>query len=366
MSRIVDRYVIREIARTCFGVTFVLLLILVGNQFARVLGRAASERLTRDAVFELLWLTSIEYLTVLLPLALFFAVVLSLGRLYRDSEITAMTACGIGPLRLCRPVLIFALLLAVLVSWLSFEVRPWVNYRTHLVKVEAKRQLRSAALVPGRFRIAPGGEIVFYARGADDDGTLRDVFIQRRDGNQIEAVIAASAEQALSPDGNRRELVLRDGRRYVGVPGTLEFYVVDFEEHGIPIILPSIDDFPEERETESTIQLLGSPDVADQAELQWRLSSPLSLVLLALVAVPLAKTSSRTSRFDRIGLAILVYLVYTNLLGVGRNMIESGKAPGWLGISWVHVTVLVFALAALAWQSGVRIRFRRRRRPVPT
>ena len=92
-----------------------------------------------------------------------------------------------------RALLLLAVLLAALVAWLSFEVGPWVAYRTHLVKVEAKRQLQSAALVPGRFRIAPGGEIVFYARSADPDGTLHDVFIQRRDGERVEAVIAAVA-----------------------------------------------------------------------------------------------------------------------------------------------------------------------------
>ena len=361
MSRIVDRYVIREVARTCFGVTFVLLVILIGNQFARVLGRAAAERLTRDAVFELLWLSSIEYLTVLLPLALFFAVILSLGRLYRDSEVTAMLACGIGPQRLCRPVLLLSALLAAFVAWLSFEVGPWVAYRTHLVKVEAKRQLRSAALVPGRFRVAPGGEIVFYARGADDDGTLRDVFIQRRRGDRVEVVVAASAGQALSADGSRRDLVLRDGRRYVGVPGSLDFYIVDFEEHGVPIILPSIEEFPEERETRSTIELVGSPNIEDRAELQWRLAAPLSLLLLGLLAVPLARTNSRTSRFDRVGFAVLTYLVYTNLLGVGRNLIESGKVPAWLGLNWVHALALTAALVALAWQSGWRVRLPRRR-----
>lgn len=364
MSRIVDRYVIREVARTCFGVTFVLLIILVGNQFARVLGRAAAERLTRDAVFELLWLSSIEYLTVLLPLALFFAVVLSLGRLYRDSEVTAMVACGIAPHRLCRPVLILAALLAALAGWLSFEVGPWVAYRTHLVKVEAKRQLRSAALVPGRFRVAPGGEIVFYARSADPDGALRDVFIQRRRDERVEVVVAAKAEQALSPDGNRRDLLLKNGRRYVGVPGSLDFYIVDFEEHGVPIILPAIEDFPEERETRSTAELLASTSLVEQAEFQWRLAAPISLLVLGLMAVPLARTNSRTSRFDRIGLAVLAYLIYTNLLGVGRNLIESGKVAPWLGINWVHLLALTLTLVALAWQSGWRVRLRRHR-PLP-
>ena len=172
---------------------------------------------------------------------------------------------------------------------------------------------------------------------------------------------AAVAEQELSSDGSRRDLLLKNGRRYVGVPGSLDFYIVDFEEHGIPIILPSIEDYPEERETRGTVELLASDDPVEQAEFQWRLASPISLILLALVAVPLSRTNSRTSRFDRMGFAILAYLIYTNLLGVGRNMVETGKLAPWLGVNWVHLSVLLLSLLAIAWQAGWRVRWRRRR-----
>ncbi len=352
MSRIVDRYVIREIGRTCLGVTFVLLLILIGNQFARVLSRAAAERLTRDAVFELLWLSSLEYLTVLLPLALFFAVVMAMGRLYRDSEMTALAACGISPLQLMRPVMLIAALVAAIVAWLSFEVSPWVTFQSHRVKVEAKRQLKSAALVPGRFRSTPNGKLVFYAQKADENGVFSNVFIQRRRGDQIEVVIAETGEQRLSDDGSRRELVLHNGRRYVGQPGTLDFYLLSFVEHGIPIVLPAADEFPPEPETASTVELLLSEDISDKAELHWRLSAPISLLLLAMIAMPLSRSNSRGSQFDRMGLAILFYVVYSSLLGVGRSFIENETLPVWAGMWWVHVLVLVIAVFLLALQTG--------------
>lgn len=359
MNRIVDRYVIREIGRTCIGVTFVLLLILIGNQFARVLSRAAAERLTRDAVFELLYLSSLEYLTVLLPLSLFFAIVMAMGRLYRDSEMTALAACGVSPVRLLRPVMLVAVLVAAVVAWLSFEVSPWVTFQSHRVKVEAKRQLKSAALVPGRFRSTPNGKLVFYAQEADENGVFKNVFIQRRRGEQLEVVIAASGEQKLSDDGSRRELILYDGRRYVGLPGTLDFYLLSFEEHGIPIVLPAADEFPPEPETATTEELMASDDVSDKAELHWRIAAPISLLLMALMAMPLARSNARGSRYDRMGLAILFYVIYSSLLGVGRSLIENETLPAWAGMWWAHITVLIIGVVLLAIQTGWRP-FRRR------
>ena len=354
MSRIIDRYVVREIARTSLGVTFVLLAILVGNQFARVLGRAASERLPRDAVFELMGLTTIEYLTLLLPLAVYFSIVLALGRLYRDSEMTAMAACGVGPARMYRPVLLFAALLSAAITWVAFELGPQVAYRAHVLKVEAQRALQANLIAPNRFRSSPEGDLVFYARGAAPDGALQDVFIQRRSGDRIELAVAARGVQRPTADGQGREIVLYDGRRFMGVPGTTEFRILEFREHGIPVILPPLDTRPDDKEMLSTLDLLESGTADDWAELHWRLSAPVSLLVLAVVAVPLARSGTRASRFDRLGYAVLVYLIYSNLLGVARSMLASERVPWWLGLWWVHLPLAFFALLLLAWQSGWR------------
>ena len=112
MGSIIDRYLLREVVRTFVGVTAVLLLILLGDQFARGLARAAAARIPRDAVLKLMGLTSIEYLSLLVPAAFFFAVMLALGRFYRDSEMAAMAACGIGTPRLLKPLLLCAALVA--------------------------------------------------------------------------------------------------------------------------------------------------------------------------------------------------------------------------------------------------------------
>lgn len=354
MTRILDRYVLREILRNVAGVTPVLLIILVGTQFARVLGRAAAERLPRDVMFELMGLKTIEYLTVLVPLAVFFSIVLALGRLYRDSEMTVMAACGVGPKRLYRPVLLLAGITAAILAWLAFEVRPVVAYRSHIVKIEAQRDLRANLITANRFRSTPDGSLVFYARSADDDGSLRGVFIQRRRGDSIELAVATRGVQRPTADGSGRELILYDGRRFVGAPGTIDLRIVDFEEHGIPVVLPRADISPDDPEMVLTTDLLTTRAAEDWAELHWRLASPVSLLVLALLAVPIARSGSRDSRYDRLGYAILVYLIYSNLLGVAYSMVAKEAVAPWLGFWWVHIPLAGVAAALMAWQSGWR------------
>jgi lipopolysaccharide export system permease protein len=354
VTGIIDRYVVREVVRTCAGVTPVLLIILVGTQFARVLARAAAERLPRDVMFQLMGLKTVEYLTILVPLAVFFSIVLALGRLYRDSEMTVMAACGVGPARLYRPVLLVAGFTAAMLAWLAFDVRPVVAYRSHVVKIEAQRDLRANLITANRFRSTPDGSLVFYAKAAGDDGSLQGVFIQRRRGDTVELAVASRGVQRTTADGKGRELILYDGRRFVGVPGTTDLRIVDFKEHGIPVVLPEADTRPDDPEMVATADLLVTRSPEDWAELHWRLASPISLMILALLAVPLSRSGTRASRYDRLGFAILVYLIYSNLLGVAYSMVAKEKIPSWLGFWWVHIPLAGLALLLMAWQSGWR------------
>ena len=354
MRRILDRYVVREIVRTLAAVTPVLLIILVGTQFARVLARAAAERLPRDVMFELMGLKTIEYLTVLVPLAVFFSIVLALGRLYRDSEMTVMAACGVGPARLYRPVLLLAGLTAAMLAWLAFDVRPVVAYRSHVVKIEAQRDLRANLIIANRFRSTPDGSLVFYARSADREGTLQGVFIQRRRGDTVELVVAERGMQRPTADGTGQELILYEGRRFVGTPGTVDLRIVDFQEHGIPVIMPRADTTPDDPEMVLTTDLLVTRSPEDWAELHWRLASPVSLFILALLAVPIARSGTRDSRYDRLGYAILVYLIYSNLLGVAYSMVAKEAISPWIGFWWVHIPLAALAMMMMAWQSGWR------------
>lgn len=361
MFRILDRYIFREVLATWFVVASVLLFVLLTNQFARVLGQAAADKLPKEAVFTMLWLTSVQYLTVLVPIALFLAIMLAFARLYRDSEMAALMACGSGPRRLYRPILLLALLLVVGVGWLSLEIGPRAAVDARQIRDDAARELELGNFEAGRFVRAGSGEAVFYAGGVAEDGRLRDVFIQHRDGGRVEVALAENGE--LRVDGERQMLILYDGRRYEGVPGERSFRIVRFAEHGIPLELPAAEGHAEDPELMPTAALIGSSDVARIAELQWRLSMPLSALLLGLLAVPLSRTRPRQGRYGNLAVAILVYIVYSNLLGAARVWTEQQIVPAAIGLWWVHALVLLLTIALLLHQTGALAGFRPRRRP---
>jgi lipopolysaccharide export system permease protein len=221
MFRILDRYIFREIASTWLGVTVVLLLILLTNQFARVLGDVAKGKLPKDAAFDVIGLSAAQYLTILIPIGLFLAIMLALGRLYRDSELPAMMACRVGPSGIYRPLFWLLVPLSLAVAWLSIDLGPSALHAIERVGAEARREADLASIEPGRFVSIGPDDAVVYGERIRDDGLMENVFLQRRlDGGRLEIVVARLGEQVESDDPDVRFLVLHEGRRYEGVPGT--------------------------------------------------------------------------------------------------------------------------------------------------
>jgi lipopolysaccharide export system permease protein len=347
LSRL-DRYLLREVATTSLAVTGVLLVILLSNQFARVLGQAAQTGLPGSIVLTLIGLTTLQQLTVLVPIGLFLGIVLALGRLYHESEMTAMSACGVGPLSIYRPIVLFTLLIVALLALLSLRIVPAAGTRAQEIRVEALRSAQFGALEAGRFRTFAGGEAVFYAEKVSRTGQLEGVFAQRRDGARVEIAVAERAEQRGA--GQPEQLfVLFDGRRYEGVPGSREWRIVEFAEHGIPVRMPEFTPKKERRELRPTRDLLGSGDGPDRAELAWRIAVPVMAAVLMALAVPLARLRPRQGRFARVGAAVLAYFIYSNLVAAVRVWIEKDSPGGAWGLWWVHLLPLALA-AWLLWR----------------
>jgi lipopolysaccharide export system permease protein len=346
-----DRYVFREVALAWLGVTGVLLLILVSNQLAAVLGQAAERGYPREVIGGLIGLTTIQNLTVLIPIGLLLGVVLALGRLYHESEMAAMRACGVGSARLLRPIAVLAAIVVAFLAWLALFGSPHAYGRAQEIRREALRQAQFASLEAGRFHTFAGGAVVFYAESADADGTLRKVFVQRRAEDRIEIALAERARHTVEDGGSVHVLTLYDGERYEGVPGQPVMRRVRFAEHGLPVRVADPATGPLRIEARPTRELLGSADPKAQAELQWRLSLPLMAIVLTILAVPLAELKPRQGRYGRIGAAILVYFVYSNLLSAGKTWIEKGSLSPAVGLWWTHLVVLAIALWLL-WRES--------------
>ncbi len=350
LLKIFHRYVLREVAQSWLGVTGVLLVILVSNQLARVLSLAAANDYPRRVVLQLIALSSLQHLTVLIPVGMLLAIVLALGRLYHESEMSAARACGFGPERLYRPVFMLAVPLAGLLAWLTLDVAPRSAARVQALRAEAMRDAEFGRLEAGRFRTF-GGRGVFYAGGIGPDGALHDVFVERQLQGRLEVTIAKRALHVLAADGRTQIVTLYDGERYEGVPGDRSFRRVHFAEYSIPARVPDPRAGEPRHRDLPTAQMMASTDPGDRAELQWRLSLPLMVPVLGLLAVPLAALVPRQGRYARVGYAILVYFLYANLLSTARVWVEKGQIDVRLGLWWVHLLVVALALWLLHRQS---------------
>lgn len=357
---LLNRYLLREVGQTWVAVTVVLLLILTTNQFAAVLGDAAASEIPRDAIVRVMGLTIVQYLTILVPLSFFLAIMLSLARLYHDSEMSAMMACGIGPVQLYRPLLMLGLLLASSVAWLSLMASPAAVREVQALAEIARRDTGLGLLEPGRFISFGDSGAVMYAESLTGDQHLHKVFVQRRVGGKVEVILADEAWQVMADDGSYREVIFARGRRYEGQPGEARFRIMDFAEFGIPFVIPAARRSVLKADERATSALLESGDPVDRAELHRRLAPPLTLLVLTVIAVPLAKTEPRRGRFSGLAAAILVYVVYANLLAAGQVWLEQDQLPDVSGLWWVHGLFLVVAALMLLAQGGKFRKWQRR------
>lgn len=354
-----DRYLLREGLGAWVAVTVVLLAIMLATRFARFLAEAAAGKIPREFLFNIVMLSSLQYLVILIPVSLLLGIMLALGRLYKDQEISAMTGCGVGPWTLYRPFVVLALSLAAVTAALSFQVGPWAGRQADILFRQAQRLIQFTPFEPGRFKEVAGGRAVFYAAQVQPGGGALDtVFARLIEKRGPTIVTAQRGAQDLDPRTGERILTLENGYRYAGQPGRADYEIVRFGELTTRVAPPALPYMASKRKIRETGQLIGSDDPEDRAELQWRIAAPLSVFLLALMAVPLAHTSPRAGRYGKLVLGIVAYLVYTNLLALGQAWIARGYAPAGLGLWWVHGLAAVTTL----WLVARRLGWRRARR----
>ncbi len=353
---ILDRYFLRETLLALGAVLLVLVLVLLGGIFVRLLGKVADGSLEAGLLFPLVFWGAMQSLSTLLSVSLFLAILISLGRFYKDSEIYAMRASGLGQWGLLRPFLLLGGVVAVLLAVLALWLNPWATQRAHELRDLAVKKLDLAGVTPGRFIAQPSAHRVVFAEALSDDRRyLERLYIFQERQGTLQVMTARRARQVRPEGGTDAYLELEDGELFQGAPGAERHLRMRYRRQGIR--LPGL-----RLGTRIDVDmlppgvLLRQADRPHRAELHWRLSFPLSALVLTLLAVPLSHASPRTGRFGRLTVAILIYIFYANLLGMGRAWLEDGTLPLWAGLWWVHGAVVAGALALLAWQNGWRPR----------
>ena len=361
---ILDRYLARELLYTLFAIFAVLMVILLSHQSVRYLADAAAGAIPGNVILRLIGLKAISFAGLVLPLALFLAVIASLGRLYRDSEMVVMAACGVGPLQVLVSVVRTSVLVGMVLALFSLYLDPWAADQREQVMDRARAKPELSDITPGRFQESVQGNTVYFVEHIAPNGDLSNLFIQYRHANGNGGILVADrGRQEWDPRTGDRFLILLDGYRYETILDRQEYRTMSYDRHGILIPLPSIETGARRREAIPTEQLFFSTDRHDRAELQWRWSLPLSAVLFAALGVPLSHSTPREGRYGKLFTGILLYVLFSNLLSVARNWMERGILPVEFGLWWVHgllVLLIIFMMVDAHEQDTIREKFRRR------
>jgi len=350
---IIFRYLAREVLTSMFAVSLVLLLIIFSGRSVKYLAEAAAGNLDAGVLLTLMAYKSLGFLELILPLGMFIGILLSYGRMYLDSEMTVLSACGVSDRRLLSYTLVTSFIVAIFVSALSMYIGPQGVKASEALLAEQRNRTDFERLKPARFNELDSGKGISYAQSiSKDKQQLNNVFIaelemlSEKEGPTI--LMAQSGQTVFDEEFGQKYLLLKNVSRYKGRPGEVEYEVGAFEE--IRQLLPEPDyAIAKRKETDgmSTWELYEDGSDLANAALQWRFSLPVLVMVVSFLAVPLSRTKARQGRYTKLLPAILVYIIYLLCLNAARGVLDSGSSPVPGILWWVHGAF--FCLAVLLY-----------------
>lgn len=356
MRVIIFRYFIKEISSTLLACVALLSVVLVSNQLAHYLTKAAAGQIPLKTVLAVLLVQVPLLLPVLLPLGLYLGILLAYARLYTDQELVVLWACGFTKMRFVCFTLLYALLIATATGCLSLSLQSHMERYKHHVLQEAINASPLAYVFPKQFTPLLNGKLVLYTSWLSRDHLkVHPVFAAYRSKPTAEnpqgswdVNVAESGHMSVDPKTHESFFMLRKGYRYSGTPKTAEYHVMHYKTYGVRMQKNAL---PQEKRSDTmrSIDLWqlrhGHRDM--QAELQWRLSLPLSAFILAILAIPLSKVDQREGRYAKILPALLLYILYIDLLFISKAWLIAGKIPPGIGLWWVHAFMATIAVTLL-------------------
>jgi lipopolysaccharide export system permease protein len=360
MTRILTTYLAREILKTSSATLLVLFVILVSNALGRVLADIADGDVPLQALWPVLFGQSVHLLSLLLPIALFLGIIFTFGRMYKDHEIVVMHACGIGYRDFYRPVLIVLIPFMVV----SLYTSMWLNAQvlnSAKMAIEREANLHEFLLLkPGQFNLGNDGELAFFMESISEDKLeLRDIIISQSGRGEMNIETAKTGRQTIDEKSGDLFLVIGPGERYEGRAGDNRIRQLSFDQHGILIEKKTRAMRHKLDGDQMTPTVLWKSDKLNlRIEFHWRIAVPVVMLVLALLAVPLAYIAPRQGRYGKVGVAILVLIAYLNLIAFTRAQLEEGSIPLALNFWWVHMLFLMLTLALIYRRNRGQLRWR--------
>lgn len=352
---IIFRYLAKEVLSSAFAVSIVLLMIIFSARFVKYLAEAAAGKLDAGVLLLLMAYKSLGFLELILPLGLFIGILLSYGRLYLDSEMTVLSACGMSDGQLLRNTLVISFGFALLVGFLSMWLGPHGVRASEELLAEQRNRTDFETLKPARFNELDEGKGITYAEAiSDDKQELKRVFIaelasiEQRESPSI--LLAESGKTIVDTEFGQKYLLLKNGKRYKGRPGDADFEIVEFKEYYQ--LLPEPDYAIAKRKATdgmSTLALYRAESDLANSALQWRISLPVLVMVVGFLAVPFSRTKARQGRYNKLLPAIVVYIIYLVCLNGARGLVDSGQSPLPGLLWWVHAIFFTLAVILFSW-----------------
>ncbi len=351
---IINRALLRETLQTSGAVALVLLSIFVVIRLVSVLRQAAEGLVPLDAVMQLLFLRLMTNMDIILPLVLYVAILLVLGRWSRDNEMTVITACGISPTQFLKPMSVLALVMSVLVGVFSLYLSPLSVRVIESIQQEYESRQELTGISAGVFSETKSGSVYFIERFNASAGFYENIFFYGQERGEDLVVIAGIGFQSLDVETNDLFLVLKNGTRYTGTPGEPDYTVVDFETYAIRIEdkKPSALSIPVKGMP--TLELLESGHRIRITEMNWRISKVMVIPVLVLFGLSFSSVDNRSNRVPKMIFAFLVYFAYANLVGFAVAMMRKGQLDPWLGVWYVHAAFALLG-AYIFWRKAANL-----------
>jgi lipopolysaccharide export system permease protein len=338
---IFKKSLVHELYTTALSSFLVLMGIMLAQRVTYYLSFAAKGSVASDAIGALLGFSLLKFLPLLLTLTLFIAVLMTLARWHRDSEMVVWFTSGQGMYNLLQPILQFALPIIVTIAILSIFVAPWATQKGLDFREQMDSRDELSAIAPGVFKESKHTDRVFFVeRFSTRDSTVHNIFAQSMQHQKLGIIIAKQGSQHTDDKGDTF-LTLQTGRRYEGKANTPEFGVMQFENYSLRTEPTEAKHEAPSPKSLSSMELLQNRSQNNLAELQWRLSLPISALLLVLLAIPLSFVDPRAGRSANLIMAILVYLVYNNMLSILQSWVARDKLSAIIGLWPAHVAVLL-------------------------
>ncbi len=352
---ILKRYINLEILKTSIGILTVLVLIFISSKFIVYIQLAVDGTISSIAVFKLVALEIPIVAGFLLPLSFFIAILLTFGRLYSENEMAVIKSVGVSDYQLITNILSLGFLLALIAALLSLWITPWASQTSQSIKAAEQSASKLGIFLPGRFKENDDKSGVLFVESKNSDGEIHNLFAVsglNDDSNQLKIEVASSGRLSKNTSDEMKNnaseeesyVVLQNGVNYVFNLETNKWQVTQYQDYYMQVEKKDNETFKASSKSISTLDLISNTDLKSSAEFHWRISAPISIMILCFMAVPLARAQPRKDKFSRLFPSIMSYMVYALLLLEGRKIIEQGKVPEYFGFWWIHILAIFFCI----------------------